>query len=345
MVQIYLLNDDKVVTLKEKPIRPEEKLQSLIEENPHLIPSPEIVSSPSFVVLKREAGVSSGSIDLLLIDQYMVPTILETKVANPEARRKIVAQGLDYAASLTTQITGEVIGNWAKEYWGEKFNSVLSETLGVDKLDTELIDQNLDKTRIRLIFAADIIPHELKRLVEFLNKSSREMEAYALEIRLFPIKGGEIVTVNIFGPTIREETEKLTTRRLTDKEGIITKAKEKNQKLSEKLQQLIETGETYGFLLTWGTKSVSLRIGIQNGPKFKILEAYQDGSLLVDFLDIKLRTAAVNNVYEKLDKLINLKEAFRSPERKFGLGRKRLDELTEEEFKEFLSLLRKVGNL
>jgi len=104
MTQIYLFNNNSLVSLEEKPIRPEEKLQNLIEKYPSLIPSSEIVSSPSFVILKKEARVSSGSIDLLLIDQYMIPTILETKVANPETRRKIVAQTLDYSASLRAEI-------------------------------------------------------------------------------------------------------------------------------------------------------------------------------------------------------------------------------------------------
>lgn len=345
MTQIYLFNNNSLVSLKEKPIKPEEKLQNLIEKHPSLIPSSEIVSSPSFVILKREAGVSSGSIDLLLIDQYMVPTILETKVANPETRRKIVAQGLDYAASLTTEITGEVINDWANNYWGKKLQDTLRETLGIDRLDTRLINQNLERTRIRLIFAADVVPIELKRMVEFLNKSSRELEAYALEVRLFPTTAGDIFTVSIFGPTIREKSQKLTTRRQIDKDGLLLLAKEKNEKLALRIERLIDTAQENGFLLTWGTKVSQLRVDVPNGPKFKILEMYPEGSLSVDFQDISLRSSMIKKIYDQLDEIIDLQKVFQLPERKFGLGKKKLDDLTEKEFEELISLIHHIGNL
>lgn len=344
MTQIYLFKNESLTRLEEKPIRPEEKLQNLIEKHPNLIPSTEIVSSPSFVILKRETGVSSGSIDLLLIDQYMVPTIVETKVANPEMRRKIVAQGLDYAASLTTEITGEVINDWAKNYWGEKLQSILQETLGITGLDTELINQNLERTRVRLIFAADVIPTELKRLVEFLNKSSRELEAYALEVRLFPTTAGDVITVSIFGPTIQQKSQKLTTRRQIDREGLLLLAKEKNEKLVKRVERLIDEAQENGFLLTWGTRAVQLRVDIPNGPKFKILEVYPDGSLYVDFQDINLRSPMIKKIYDQIDETIDLRKVFQSPERKFGLGKKKLDDLTEKEFENLISLIRQIGN-
>ena len=60
----------------------EQTLQDFIADFPDLVPGEEIdVDDPSvFVVIKAEAGVSSGSLDILLVDQKAVPTVIEAKL-------------------------------------------------------------------------------------------------------------------------------------------------------------------------------------------------------------------------------------------------------------------------
>ena len=77
-------------------------LQELIYKQPHILPVTEI--EPFFtplIPLGREIPVGTGAIDNLFINLDGYLTIVETKLwRNPEARRKVVAQIIDYAQSL-----------------------------------------------------------------------------------------------------------------------------------------------------------------------------------------------------------------------------------------------------
>jgi hypothetical protein len=132
----------------------EKSLQDLLIDFPELIPSdcinPEEL--PIFVVIRNEAGVTAGSMDILLLDQYAVPTVVETKlIDNREIRRQLV-----------------------QEKWGKEFDSLYLSQL----------QSNIDTANMRLIIAADSIPSELRRMIEFLNNNSK-FEILGLEVALY----------------------------------------------------------------------------------------------------------------------------------------------------------------
>ncbi len=81
----------------------EERLQQLLAEHPELIPIGEI--EPAFsplVFLGREVPTSAGSLDVLYASPTGYLTLVETKLwANPEARRQVVAQIVDYATEIS----------------------------------------------------------------------------------------------------------------------------------------------------------------------------------------------------------------------------------------------------
>lgn len=82
----------------------EDGLQSLLEAHPHALPVPaDMPKHAPLIPLGREVSSSAGSIDLLYISPNGHLTVVETKLwKNPEARRRVVAQILDYAAALAT---------------------------------------------------------------------------------------------------------------------------------------------------------------------------------------------------------------------------------------------------
>ncbi len=49
----------------------------------------------------------------------------------------------------------------------------------------KLVDTNLKAGRVRLVFVADSIPPELRRVVEFLNSQMNPAEVLAIEIKQF----------------------------------------------------------------------------------------------------------------------------------------------------------------
>ena len=76
----------------------EDQLQAMISEFPELLPG---VSADSFVC--REFNTDSGPIDNVIINSTDGSiTLVECKLArNPEVRRKILGQIIDYAASIS----------------------------------------------------------------------------------------------------------------------------------------------------------------------------------------------------------------------------------------------------
>ncbi len=77
--------------------------QDLLYKNPSLIPIDEIeeVFGP-LVAVARELPTEAGPVDLVYINPRGYITLVETKLfRNPEARREVVAQILDYASAMS----------------------------------------------------------------------------------------------------------------------------------------------------------------------------------------------------------------------------------------------------
>jgi hypothetical protein len=142
------------------------------------------------------------ALDHLFLDQDGVPTLVETKIAaNPELRRQVVAQMLDYAANL--------VEDWSAERIQAEFESrcaeagrppeeVLESHLSEDLTPTEDaiegfwvdVKTNLEAGRIRLVFVADRIPSSLLRIVEFMNGQMDPCEVLAVELRQYLHQSG-----------------------------------------------------------------------------------------------------------------------------------------------------------
>src|SRR4030042_5099454 len=95
-----LKTGDHVVVLEESKFEAETQLQEALKLNPEVIPVSDL-DLAEVVVVGRETVIPVGAIDLLLVDADGRLIIVETKLSsNPELRRQVVAQVLDYGASL-----------------------------------------------------------------------------------------------------------------------------------------------------------------------------------------------------------------------------------------------------
>ena len=81
----------------------EDWIQRLLYENPALLPVAEIDETMvPLVPLSREVSTTAGSIDALFISPTGALTVVEAKLwRNPQARREVVGQIIDYAQALT----------------------------------------------------------------------------------------------------------------------------------------------------------------------------------------------------------------------------------------------------
>ena len=94
--------------LEEERFAKEEELQALIAEHPEVLDGEQMRPGAPlrWILIAREQGIAESSdaaarwaVDHLLVDQDAVPTLVEVKRgSNPEIRRTIVGQMLEYAA-------------------------------------------------------------------------------------------------------------------------------------------------------------------------------------------------------------------------------------------------------
>ena len=109
--------DGKPEALNETPFPTEDELQALIAEHPQLLDGAQIRPGDArrWFLVTREKGIAASAgaaarwaVDHVIIDQDAVPTPAEVQCSsNPEIRRTIVGQLLEYAAYASETWTAE----------------------------------------------------------------------------------------------------------------------------------------------------------------------------------------------------------------------------------------------
>jgi len=216
---IFLLGaDGRIVEMREEPYESEDVLQRLLASFPQLLAGDEFPGDEPrrWVLVTREARVpgeegGSGrwSLDHLFLDQAGIPTLVELKrSSDTRARREVVAQMLDYAANAVVYWPAEQIREWFTatcDAQGVDPNDALTGLVGDADLHIEgfweTVRTNLRAGRLRLVFIADEVPAELRRIVEFLNEQMSETEVIAVEIRQYRNGGQRALIPRVIGQT------------------------------------------------------------------------------------------------------------------------------------------------
>ena len=222
---IYLLQEGgTLVPMAEAAYDSEDLLQRLLAEYPSLLAGEQIdTATPRrWLLVSREAGVPSRegggtqwSLDHLFLDQDAIPTLVEVKrSSDTRIRREVVGQMLDYAANAVVYWPIEKIRTqFEATHQGENLDpeQVLAEFLGADSDPKEFWQQikaNLQAGRIRMVFVADEIPSELRRVVEFLNSQMDPAEVLAVEIKQYLGQGMKTLVPRVIGQTLEAEQKK-----------------------------------------------------------------------------------------------------------------------------------------
>ena len=216
--RIYHLNDkSKLVSLEEAPYDSEKLLQELLANHPDLLAGEQINSDEPrrWLLVAREISVQADhdgaarwSLDHLFLDQDAIPTLVEVKrSSNAGIRRAVVGQLLDYAANAVVHWpVEEVRAKFERscEQSGKDSQEVLAAFLEEDGEPDDfwlLAKTNLQAGRIRLVFVADVIPPELRRVVEFLNQQMDPAEVLALEVKQYVGDGFKTLVPRLVGQT------------------------------------------------------------------------------------------------------------------------------------------------
>lgn len=274
--RIYLVNDEaKLVAMEETPYDSERLLQELLENYADLLAGEQINSDDprrwalvtrEMSVPGEEAGAGRWSLDHLFLDQDAIPTLVEVKRStDTRIRREVVGQMLDYAANAVSYWPVEEIRARFEATWqtrGLEPADVLAALTEDDDLAAgdfwQKVKTNLQAGRIRLVFVADTIPAELRRVIEFLNEQMDPAEVIGVEIRQFVGQGLKTLAPRVVGQTETAQRKKQPTSK---REAI---GEEEFWRLfrSARPEGEVKAAE---HLVQW-SKKVGLRDGFTQGP-------------------------------------------------------------------------------
>lgn len=218
-VGVYLIQDSgNLVAMTEQAYDSEDLLQKLLATSPALLAGDQMDStaprrwlliSREMTVPDDESGDARWSLDHLFLAQDAIPTLVEVKrSSDTRLRREVVGQMLDYAANAVVYWPVEVVRarfNARCELEKREPNAVLQDALAIGEEGAEdfwqKVKTNLQAGRVRLVFVADVIPTELRRVVEFLNSQMDPAEVLAVEIRQYVGQGLKTLVPRVFGQT------------------------------------------------------------------------------------------------------------------------------------------------
>ena len=190
------------IPLNEKVFN-EDWIQNLIHENPHVLPITEIESGFSpLIPIGREIQTPAGYIDNLYISPEGYLTIVETKLwRNPEARREVVGQVIDYAKEINKWSFTDLDN--CTRLFNQLYNNNSDGLLATVRRHTELdendetyfidnISKNIKKGRFLLLIVGDGIRESVEEMVDYLTLTPQLYFTLALvELQVFNLDKNE----------------------------------------------------------------------------------------------------------------------------------------------------------
>ncbi len=196
----------------------EEELQNLLEKNLDLIPGDQVDPDDPrrWLLVKREmvvedpgTGEGRWSLDMLMVDQDGIPTLVECKrFKDTRARREVIGQMFDYAANASFYLSKDTVTQYLEEQAQNRGVDIEAYILGIQPSSGAslegflgLIDNNITQGQIRLVFFMEESPPELRSIVTFLNSQMEQTEVCLVEARQFKQNGLRVVVPTLYGYT------------------------------------------------------------------------------------------------------------------------------------------------
>ncbi len=271
-------------------------LQEYIHKNPESIPVYEIEEDKKLFVVAREFRTDSGSIDALAIDKDGDLYVIETKLFRNSDKRTVVAQALDYGASLWRHYDFATLKSRFDDEINKKFSlsfeDKISEFFNIEEEEIMIIIEkmkyNLQNGIIKYVILMDKIDERLKDLIIYINQNS-QFDIYAVQMEYYKFEKYEIMIPKLFGVEVKKNViiHSANHRRKWCEEDFIKQVNEKhNKKDADKVIGLYNKLKKSSGRIKWGT-------GNTNGSYMPIIDKlwdtispftlYSDGEIQIKF--------------------------------------------------------------
>jgi hypothetical protein len=252
----------------------EKGLHDVLTAHPELVPGEDLDIGPA-VVVGRESGLESGYADLVLVDREARLCLVEVKKeGNPDTRR-VIAQLLDYAASLWQMSANEFehsvlhpylrstsieepdlpdLATFAAQWFGPPAE------VGEAAMDADFdefpdqLGRTLAGGQFRLVVAAPSIPHGVQRVIEYMN--SQGLLLYGLEVSFFSGPAECFVPRIVVRPSVTETVKLTGGAAALGREDFIEALPERVRAWGA---EFLDSAESGGARLRWNSYGASIR--------------------------------------------------------------------------------------
>lgn len=216
----------------------ESSLQKYITENPESIPLDELKEDITLLIVAREFPTDSGPIDAIGFDSDGEIYLIETKLIKNPDKRYVVAQVLDYGASLTySDMDAQSFISDVESFVKEKFDvSLIQRFQDFFELNEEEasalvedVKSNFANGGFRFVVLMNELEQRLKNLIRFVNQNSN-FDLYGVEMKYYKHEDYEIVIPKLYGAEVKKEVSKpggSGSRKKWDEASFFEDAKEK----------------------------------------------------------------------------------------------------------------------
>lgn len=291
--------------LDKTSIPKEDFLQRQIYENPECIPLYDYKEDVQLLILAREFPSGVGPIDALGIDKDGELYLVETKLYKNPDKRLVVAQVLDYGASLWQlyresnnfiQKVDEIVTRKSMINIRDKIRDFFD--LDVEGLTglLENLAKNVHEGRFKFIVLMDKLHDQLKDLIVFINENSN-FAIFAVEVEYYEHEDQEILIPKLFGAEIKTTGRQPSDRSKWDEQKFLEAAREQlgQSEAYSVLEKLQTFSKSNSDKLDWGTgaESGSFTFKIQN-PKLEseyisLFTVWTGGRIRFRFQNIRAR--------------------------------------------------------
>ena len=238
----------------------EDYLQKYIHENPESLPLYEIKEDINLLIVAREFPTDSGSIDALGFDKDGEIYIIETKLYKNPDKRLVVAQVLDYGASLwnsyndfndfISAIDDEINNKFdvSLKHKLEEFFDIAGEDVSVLM---ENMKRNLNDGNFRFVVLMDKLHDKLKDLIVFINQNSR-FDIFGVELEYYKYHEYEIMIPKLFGSEVKKEVGSAAKRKPWNWKSFSDSLKENfGEEVAKMAQHIIDFTKQNGIEIFW----------------------------------------------------------------------------------------------
>jgi len=282
----------------------EDFLEKYISDNPDSVPLYEIKENVKLLIIARQFGTTSGPIDAMGIDQDGQLYIIETKLYKNPDKRKVVAQVLDYGASLWKNFGDfdeflKEIDSITETNFHVSFEQRLKEFFGLDDEAVPILLENLNSNlrdgNVQFVVLMDRLSRELKDLITFVNQNSN-FTIYPVELEFYKFDDYEIMIPKIYGTDVRKTSRSFERAGPRDEQYHFDKCDEKAKSLYLKLKEQVSNfGDD--------VKVVPLKIYIAFKRNTNFIDVQFQKSNIVAYINLKMETlkdSELQDIWESL---------------------------------------------